>query len=334
MYQAVSTAPPTWRARAGFGLKLFTSILLLALLFWLADIGAALRAVGEPALLPLLFAVILAPVNQFISAYKWQFLLQAQKLTMRFGAAVRMYFIGSFAGLYLPTNIGGDALRLFLARGYGPIEIVAATIATERVTGIAGLLLFAMVGLALGSPAFFAGTGLAWSWLGVVLLVPAVFLAIMRPVLLGDLLIFCRLHKLGKAGAKTESKLLGMVAAMDRFRGTPWVLWQAMLWSIIFYGVLVTSQYCQLLMVGAEVTIIHVLMVAPLIPLISLVPISINGIGIAESAFVIGYVALGVPAEIALAAALVRRVFYSVAVLPGLAFWLQGKRSWAPPQSY
>jgi uncharacterized protein (TIRG00374 family) len=321
------------RIKLGICLKALISIVLLAILFTSIDLTAAFDALANPEGWPLVAACLLAPMGFIISARKWQLLVRAQSITMSVGRAIKLYFIGSFASLYLPTNVGGDAIRLYLARHHGRMEKLAASIATERVTGIAMLLVFALMGLLLGPLSMIYGTDLVFALLAISVLLPMALLAIFRPTLIAVVVQLLRIGSLGRFGRKLEDKLLGTLAAMDLYRSQRGVLVQTMGWSFLFYLSMVLSQYFHLSVVGANVGLFDVLLIAPLIPLVSLIPISINGIGLAESAFVIGYVAVGVSPELALAAALVRRLMYSVAALPGMAFWLQYKgKSETQPQ--
>ena len=65
-------------------------------------------------------------------------------------------------------------------------------------------------------------------------------------------------------------------------------------------------------------------------------PLSVNGIGVSEAAFVVLYGQAGLPAEVALAAALLRRVLITLAALVGAPLWLAERggpgRAGAGPQ--
>ena len=60
----------------------------------------------------------------------------------------------------------------------------------------------------------------------------------------------------------------------------------------------------------------------PLVPLVGMLPVTANGLGLAEGAFVLFYTQMGVPADQAFAAALLRRLVTIGVSLPGCAMWL------------
>jgi uncharacterized protein len=96
--------------------------------------------------------------------------------------------------------------------------------------------------------------------------------------------------------------------------------------SMLFYGVLVLSQYAVVHALHGDVSLWHVALVAPLVILVSALPISINGIGLAEGAFVLLYAHVGLPPATALAAALLRRVVILFVSLAGAVLWLAERR--------
>ena len=60
----------------------------------------------------------------------------------------------------------------------------------------------------------------------------------------------------------------------------------AILYSFPFYGAMMVAQYWMLQSVGAEVGLLAVILGAPLVSLVALTPITINGLFLAEGAFV------------------------------------------------
>ena len=82
----------------------------------------------------------------------------------------------------------------------------------------------------------------------------------------------------------------------------------AILYSLPFYGAMIVAQYLMLRAVGAEVGLLAVVLGAPLVSLVALTPITINGLFLAEGAFVLIYASSGVAAGGRLAAAIVRRL--------------------------
>ncbi|HZW82750.1 MAG TPA: lysylphosphatidylglycerol synthase transmembrane domain-containing protein, partial [Candidatus Deferrimicrobium sp.] len=63
----------------------------------------------------LLIAVGWIIISVVVSTVKWQTILQAQGLKLRFRELWQIYWAGLFFNNFLPSSIGGDALRILWA---------------------------------------------------------------------------------------------------------------------------------------------------------------------------------------------------------------------------
>jgi len=76
-----------------------------------------------------------------LSAIRWTWLARGLGLTVRTLRKVRLYFLGMFLSLFLPSTIGGDVARGYLlARGRdGAGWAAAASVILERANGVVAL---------------------------------------------------------------------------------------------------------------------------------------------------------------------------------------------------
>jgi uncharacterized protein (TIRG00374 family) len=117
-----------------------------------ASVVAALQS-ATPQTLLLAVAGYLA--IQMLSAFKWRLLLNAalraqgdpSATPLSFGECYRFYLIGMFCNLWLPTAVGGDAVRAALAgKRCRSLALAASAIFVERLTGLAALLVVGVLG--------------------------------------------------------------------------------------------------------------------------------------------------------------------------------------------
>ena len=155
----------------------------------------------------LLAGAFLASVGTvLISARKWQLLLQRARIGVGFPAAAQLYWIGAFFSNFMPTGIGGDAVRLMMTPAPDGRARVAATILIERLTGLLVMLGLSAFGLLilpldLGGPVprYVTIAGVAGLAMAVtaVLFMPAQFLRMLEivqpylPRLRSDTFRFC-----------------------------------------------------------------------------------------------------------------------------------------------
>ena len=259
-----------------------------------------------------------------LSAWRWERLLQVLDPRLGFYPALKTYWVGSLFGNVLPSTVGGDVVRLALLRERTGLTNASASIAVERLTGLAMLLVVGL--LALITPAAAAMLGQQRWWL---------FLAFAGALAAGILLLFFAPHRFAAAKGNWARqrlahlpqaiKLLDTAGAFARalltYRRRPGALIVTLALSALFYAMLVVFQWALLRAVGADIGPLEVAVAVPLVVLVNLLPISINGLGVTEGVFVVLYSRLGVPPELALSAAILRRLVIVAITAVGLVYW-------------
>ena len=126
-----------------------------ALVAWLAsrvdlgEVAAALAAVG-----PRTVAAILALqlVNTGLKSYKWQRLLAADGIRITQAEAFASYMVGTFFNLFLPSSMGGDAVRAVeTARRSGRAVATVTSVAADSVLGFTAIGAVGLIALASGA---------------------------------------------------------------------------------------------------------------------------------------------------------------------------------------
>ena len=109
-------------------LKILASIVLLLWLYATIDWTQFARTVRTIPSQLLATGLLVAFLGQLLCAWRLRVLLHAQSINVRYGFNVRLTFLGLFAGNFLPSTIGGDALKIVLLarRGYGTPASVRA----------------------------------------------------------------------------------------------------------------------------------------------------------------------------------------------------------------
>jgi len=128
-------------------IRSLVSLLLLGMVLWSLDFQETLKVVQtvHPGWMLLTLATLFAGI--LWSAWKWMILVRCAGLTAPYSQLLRWYFIGSFLNHLLPTSIGGDAARVaLLAQSVQKVSTSFFTVAAERLSGLAAMLLLAIVG--------------------------------------------------------------------------------------------------------------------------------------------------------------------------------------------
>lgn len=312
--------------RPRFGLLKITlrlSIGVSLLLFLISTVGVhePLQRLSSVRLWPLLLSLLIGIAGVFLSAYKWQvLLLQASKVHVNLAKLTSLYFIGSFFNNCLPTTVGGDIVRVAkLSRLTGGLANSMTSVLVERITGflaLAGIAALAGVltlGKASNTVKYIAPLTFMIMTCGT-----AIFIALPGFGFLEGAIEKIRHESLAQ---KISTFYQSLVCYAQARRTLAYVI----LISFIFQASAVYGNYLIADAMNLKVSLIEVAMVAQMATIISMVPVSISGLGVKEAAFVLFFAHVGVGIGPALAFALINRIVYMLVSLPGAFLFLIDK---------
>src|SRR5262245_47058142 len=99
---------------------------------------------------PIVVAVVLVLADRTLMAYRWLVLLCTVEPRARppLAAIMRIFFVSTFVGTFLPASVGGDAVRVYSTARLGvPGEDAVASVLMDRILGVASIVLMAVLGL-------------------------------------------------------------------------------------------------------------------------------------------------------------------------------------------
>jgi hypothetical protein len=236
-----------------------------------------------------------------IRAHRWRILAAAQGDHLRLGFLVRSCLVGEFFNQFLPTGFGGDVVRIWDgSRASRSIVKSSAIVLVERLTGILMLFLFALVAALLR--------------LDMVKSVPVVGAALVVGAagLLAGALFFTPpvgrwLLRGGRRGlpGRLIEKAAAFRGAVLSFRRTPGPFWRALGWAVllqlnvVLYFILIGRA------LGLRIPVLDYFIFVPLVILIQIIPVTINGLGLREGAYIEVFKFYGIAREAALSFSLV-----------------------------
>jgi uncharacterized protein (TIRG00374 family) len=269
-------------------------------------------------------AILLVLVDRSLMAYRWMALLAPLSPAERppFATVLRIFFVSSFIGSFLPS-VGGDAVRTWsLARDGVAGSRSLASVLLDRLLGVISIVLAALLGLAL-APDLLGDTLVQWA-LMLAVMASAVGLAFVFSGTLHAALqpMVSRLPD-GRPRV-VAGRLLAALRAYDAHRG---VLALVLLASL---GVQVL-RILQAWMLGMSLAIAAPLSAyfafVPIILLVMQVPITVSGLGTSQVGFEVMFARAGVPAAPAIALSLLFVGLGVVGNLPGGLVYLIGRNA-------
>jgi glycosyltransferase 2 family protein len=293
--------------RAGLILRPLISLALLALLFWKFGAAEVWQTLSAADPLWLLAGLLLVVAALLVSAWKWQVLLDAQGLAVPFWRLFGAYLVGIFFNNFLPSNIGGDVARITdVARYTGNAPAATASVIGERLLAGLALALTATVALLFSVRA--AG--------------PVAGSVALILVLFGALVASFASHRVRSAfGARfprLSASAAGRVAGqMGAAFGNRRAFVVVMVLSLLFHATVVLLGWTTFRAIDAPVPLAACFLYIPIISAIQLLPVSLNGFGVREGAYVFFFGAAGLGAPQAVAASLLFALLVSFVSLAG-----------------
>jgi len=262
-----------WKKVVKLLLKITFSLGILVYLFSQVSLVSLWKSFYEAERSYIFLALILYIIGQMLSTYKWELLVTILGFKRAFRRLLAYYFIGMFFNLFLLGSIGGDVGRAYLLAGRNESRMRAGySILTERFTG--GLALITIVTIAL---VCFLGKEVIPYWLKLGLIGGSA--AVWAFVLNFPLII-----KLFPWVTRWAQKI--NLGDFTIYWSHPKEMILVIVISFIFQGlnVLVFTLIGMSLDLGIPIG--YYFIVIPLVDLISILPISVHGMGVREGSYV------------------------------------------------
>ena len=330
---------------------------LTALLLWQSNPKAVWQAAREADWRFIVLACVLVAIDRVLMAYRWWTLLAPLDAAGRpegrhydtaarsrpevghydnstrsadldvgrrppLGTVMRIFFVSTFVGTFLPASVGGDAVRAYglSKEGVQGVEAVASVL-MDRLLGVISILIVAI-----------AGAILARDLIDIRALFPALaLLTVLCAVALTVVfspraaIAAARLLAFLPRGRVTGTRL---VTAIQRYANLHLPMANVLLCSIAVQVLRVLQTYCLGLALGLAVPLGVYFALVPIILLIVLMPITINGIGTAQAGFMWLFGRAGVASAPAFALSVLFLAIAVVGNLPGgLLYLFGGKRA-------
>lgn len=261
-----------------------------------------------------------------ISAWRWRVLLRVQQVTLPLARLLTSFLVATFFNNFLPSNIGGDVVRISdTARAAGSKTLATTVVVLDRGIGLLGLLFVAALGASLSADQSSAATvgGVAVLW---VVFAGAVLLAaplVVAPDLVGRVLRpLERLHQ-----EWVSERLARLTAALGRFRDMPMSLTICFVGGVAVQLTLVAFYLAVARGLAIDISAAQLAVLVPLSFVVQMIPVSVNGFGVREATFTLYFARLGLPAESAFALSFLGAVLIMVFSLSGAAAYvLRGRQ--------
>lgn len=296
---------PKGSSRVVLCLKALVAVLTCAWILSLADWGDVARALPNVSVPGVAAATVLMFLSVPFSAYKWKLLLQIHDARYPLATLTRYYFVAGFFNNFLPSGIGGDGYRVYktFRTTRSPASAFIAVI-MERVTGLLALLVLAWI----SSIVIYADAGDTLS--GAIALIGGLSIA------LSIVAVAC--GRWTGLGRRLVEWLRGwhlvnvVLTQLEPYRSNTRPVLRVVMLSFLFHVHALAFYALLLFSVGGTSSVFELTVAVAATAVASILPLSLNGLGIMDGAFVFMMVHYGVGYEHALLTIVLWRAIVAV----------------------
>jgi len=288
-----------------FILKLFITLSLLAWVWLYVDIESVWQRIRNIDISLFIYSIACLIAVHLLSGLRWAWIAKGLDIGVSTKRKIRLYFLGVFASLFLPSTIGGDVARaVLLAKGRkGQGWAATASVILDRINGVYALSILTSFCILLVN---FPNSGLG-AWF---LFLFGLWLA---------LILYPWIHT---RLPKVASAWKGLPLNTEKFRK---MWWRSLPISFALQCLIVQAHVFLGMAVGLDMSWSAYAVMVCLIALAAILPVSLNGFGIREAGYVSFSVYFGGSSDAAAAMAALWIIVLVVTALPGsIILWKLG----------
>lgn len=297
--------------------KVIISSCLIAWIVLKVDLNEIIDILSTAKIPFILIAVLWLLLDRIFMSYRWNILLMAKQIEIPFFQIVKIYFLGTFSGNFLPSSVAPDAIRTYLASKYNPrISDILSSVLVDRVLGLFSLAVIALFSLLF----IFIQKGeinikSLLALLGIFFLIA---ILIFSDRLFGIIQFSKIRHYLSISEDGFFSRNLEkLYYSCNEYKKNLDVIIKTVFVSLFIQVLSVFVVYVLSLSVNIDISILHLFVFIPLINVLIMLPVSIGGIGLQEGAFIYFFSQIGVSSQESLTVAILFRAVTILVSLPG-----------------
>jgi len=280
-----SAARPAHPYRA-FAMRAGLGVAVVAVLLWHYDARPIFRILSRERPAYFAAAVALYLGGQVLSAYRWRLLAALLKVHGPYREFLAYIFVGMFTNLFVPGLLGGDAARsVYLGRRHGRMGEAIASVVADRGVGLISLFWLAAI----------AAMFLNFAPLPPSVITPTV---VVGAIAMAGFLAFPIVARLIHLMPRAVRRAGGLVAP---YLHNPAALIPAIALSIVLQIDLAVCQYLLAAGLGLSVPLSLFVLCVPIANVFASLPLTLNGLGIRESAYLVLFGMAGMRKEDAIA---------------------------------
>jgi uncharacterized protein (TIRG00374 family) len=297
------------------------SIAIICILLWRIDIKQLFQAFLQAKVSLWGVAFLLMVLEQGLMALAWNVLLRAKGYQIPFNRMFYIFLMGNFFGLVLPSSAGSDAVK-----GYAVFKHI-----DDGVNTISSLLIFRVLGIGMlitiasicvlvfGS--LFRDDKIVFIVLGLLFLFVLFFVFLSLKIvrnLLKKTLSYKYLRKIGDFSLR----LYDSIIEYKKYRSA---IGKVLLISLGIQASRILAIYVVGLSIGITLSLQYYLIIVPVVIVITLIPVTVAGLGLREISFIYLFEQIGFSSTAAFTLSiLIDLIILLLSLIGGVIYFIKG----------
>lgn len=283
-------------------LPLLQAVITVALLVWIIGDPKVRQDAGELLKVADLrwaaLGLLAGGVNELAGALRWWCCMQMAGVPVGLRRATALHFMGLFATLFLPGSAGGDAVKIAWVAAEFPGRRIGGVLAAlmDRLTGLVAITLVATL-VAVTRHEWFASTPTTGTLFRAVMIFFALAAAALTFWGITSRPRFIQHHP---QWLPMRAQIIEIASIFDLFFADKRRGATALGLSFVAFGAFFLIYYCAARALRVDVSLVDMMSIMPVVDVVTMLPVTLSGIGLREKVFETLLGALcGVPAAAA-----------------------------------
>jgi uncharacterized protein (TIRG00374 family) len=272
------------------GIEVLKILITIGLFYYLfktkVPLNEVIRNIKNLDMFYVIIISILFLLYYFIFSLRWNFLLKTQKINISFLRSYLYILVSFFFNNFLPSGLGMDLVRSAYAGGKENFEKAFGTSIMERILGMIGMMLIGVFAIFSGK-AKLAKFSILYIGLIIITVLTYYLFISLKVDWIKKRLISIKFFNLGDSIRKFHR-------AFKIYKNKRNTLLIGICYSILVQTVIIIINYFIAKGLSNPIPIFALLTYIPIITVISLIPLTINGLGLREAAYVYFFSSLSI----------------------------------------
>lgn len=299
-----------------FILKLIVSAGFVIYIIFKVDWRDVLSGILSVSWWQALIYIAVLLLGMMISSYKWKILTDYKKFDHNLFEHFKLYLSGTFINNFMPSFVGGDAYKAYqIGKKSGRFTEAASTVFVDRITGLVGAMILALVFSLINIMDVLKSTTL-------IVVNILIILSFFSDVVIAWMKesefwrrIFIKF---------LPEKIIHLIKEIADYSQNKKLLKDTIILSMIFdfIGIALVN-YVLFWSLGIRINVIDYLSVIFLTTIVASIPITINNIGIKEWSYIAFFGAVGIASSPVITVAILSRILQMIVSFLALPLYLK-----------